>query len=43
MPAGDILLTTRQARALREPQLAMVSPATSVTRLVPLAEARDGT
>lgn len=41
-PGGDILFTTRQARTLREPQLATVSPATSVTRLVPLADSRDG-
>jgi tricorn protease len=41
-PGGEILFTTQQARTLREPQLALVSPQTSTTRLVPLAEGRDG-
>ena len=41
-PEGEILVTTVQASTLREPQLAIVSPLTSVLRRVPLADARDG-
>jgi len=41
-PAGDILFTTRQARTLREPQLALVAPRSGALRLLPLADGRDG-
>ena len=41
-PGGEILVATSRASTLREPQLAIVSPATSAMRMVPLADARDG-
>lgn len=39
---GEILVATYRASTLREPQLAIVSPATSAMRMVALADARDG-
>ncbi len=41
-PDGEILVATNRASTLREPQLAIVSPATSALRMVALADARDG-
>ena len=41
-PGGDILFSTYSTSALREPRLALVSPATSEVRPVPLADGRDG-
>ena len=41
-PDGEILVASYESSALREPQLAIVSPLTAAIRRVPLADARDG-